>query len=169
MIVAFVYQPQDARGEMGPKIDDWARMITDEVVPKLEGSYRTLAKADGRVILGGGGGGAAAVYVALKRPEVFGKAAAASVYLGTPAGQKLMTTVESFAAASKPAIAVSWNRTEMHRPDWNLDVAKDTERLVQALEDKGFDVKTRQAEDAAGWGAWPVRAGEMLTALFPTS
>jgi enterochelin esterase-like enzyme/outer membrane protein assembly factor BamB len=169
MIVAFVYQPQDARGEMGPKVDDWARMIADEAVPKLDSSYRTLAKAEARAILGGGGGGAVAVYVALQRPEVFGKAAAASVYLGTPAGQKLMTTVDSFAGASKPAVAVTWNKTEMHRAEWNLDVAKDTERLVQALKDKGFDVKARQAEDTSGWGAWPVRAGEMLVTLFPAS
>ena len=170
MIVAFVYQPQDARGELqGPKTDDWIRMIADEVVPKLDGAYRTQGKADARAILGAGGGGTVAVYAALSRPEVFGKGAATSVFLGTPAGQKLLPLIDSFAGASKPSFAVAWHRDELHRADWNVDVAKDTERLAQALKAKGFAVETRQAQDASGWGAWPVRAGEMLVALFPAS
>jgi hypothetical protein len=30
-------------------------------------------------------------------------------------------------------------------------------------------VKAQETGDASGWGAWPVRAGEMLSALFPPS
>jgi hypothetical protein len=37
---------------------------------------------------------------------------------------------------------------------------------VKALEEHGFKVQARQSEDAAGWGSWPVRAGEMLGVLF---
>jgi len=171
VIVAFVRQPDGAQAELGgPKTDDYARMIVDELVPQIDATYRTLARPDARAILGAGGGGAVAVVVALTQPDVFGKVAATSVYLGSAAGQKLPATIEAFDGdATRPVFVISWNRDELVRTDWNVDIGQDTQRLVQMLKEHGFEVEASQADDASGWGAWPVRAGEMLVALFPPS
>jgi enterochelin esterase-like enzyme/outer membrane protein assembly factor BamB len=168
VIAAFVRQGSDARGELhGPKAGDYRKMLAEELVPKLEASYRTLARADARAILGAGFGAAPAAFAAVERPDVFGKAAVASVFLGM-IGKDLLGTVEAFdAQASKPAFEITWSRDELHRADWNADVARDTRRLADALEQHGFRVSAREAPDCSGWGGWPVRAGEMLAALFP--
>ena len=171
MIVALVHQPERAGAELaGPKSDDYVRMLADELVPKLDATYRTEARADSRAMLGAGSGGTMAAYVAVSRPDVFGKVAAMSVYLGSESGSKLIAAAESFdAARSRPVFEIARNRVELRRADWNADIARDTDRLAETLEQHGFRVAAREAVDSSGWGAWPVRAGELLAALFPPS
>ena len=62
---------------------------------------------------------------------------------------------------------MSWNKNELRRQDWGVDLGRDTQQLAKALEDGGFKVVAKESDDSSGWGAWPIRAGEMLKALFP--
>jgi enterochelin esterase family protein len=168
MIVAFVGRPANPPQQGPPeKSADYARMLAEELVPKLDATYRTVARPDARAVLGAGSGATTAATAAISRPDVFGKAAATSVFLGM-GGAELITAVESFdASAGKPVFVISWSRNELRRADWNADLARDSKRLADALEAKGLAVTVREVPDSSGWGAWPIRAGEMLVSLFP--
>jgi enterochelin esterase-like enzyme/outer membrane protein assembly factor BamB len=168
VIVAFVGRPEGAPPQGRPEASaDYARMLAEELVPKLDASYRTVARPDARAVLGTGTGGAAAAMAAVTRPDVFGKAAATSVFLGM-GGNDLTAAIEAFDASKpKPVFAIAWSTNELRRTDWNADLARDSKKLAEQLEAKGFEVRKNEARDSSGWGGWPVRAAEMLVTLFP--
>jgi enterochelin esterase-like enzyme len=169
LIVAFVNTPAGGRGEFGGgRFEGYAKMVAEELVPELDRRYRTAAKPEQRAVLGAGSGAAYAAYAALAFPQVIGKAAVTSPLVG-PGKDKLFAAADAVDAASKPVFEITWNRHDLHRTDWNADITRDSRELVEKLEQKGFKVGGREVSDSSGWGAWPVRAGEMLTALFPRS
>jgi enterochelin esterase-like enzyme/outer membrane protein assembly factor BamB len=167
VVVALVHQPQGARAEFGARADDYVRMLAEEAVPAIEGRYRTLARSDARATLGAGSGATLAALAALAHPAVFGKAAVTSAFVG-PSADKLAGLAEGLAAGSpKPVFEVTWSRHDLRNPERSADIARDTRQLAETLERHGFTVRAREAADSSGWGGWPVRAGEMLVALFP--
>ncbi len=169
VVVALVHQPPDARAEFGQKSTEYVEMLAEELMPELGSRYRIRNEAVERALLGAGSGGALAVQAALTKPGLFGKAAVTSPFLG-PAVERVSATAAAFDASNpKPVFALTWSRNELHRADWNADIARDSRTLAETLEKNGFKVSAREAADSAGWGAWPVRAGEMLVVLFPRS
>jgi outer membrane protein assembly factor BamB/enterochelin esterase-like enzyme len=170
MIVALVGDPAGAPQQGPPEpAADYARMLAEEVVPRIDAKYRTLAKADSRAVLGAGTGAATATMAAVKYPAVFGKAAGTSAFLGV-IGNDLTTAIDGYEATGpKPEFVITWSTNELRRTDWNADLARDTKKLAEQLEAAGFKVTKREAADSSGWGGWPVRAGEMLVTLFPRS
>lgn len=54
---------------------DWAKMITDELIPHIDGKYRTIPEAGYRMTAGCSMGGQGAFSVALTNPEYFSGAA----------------------------------------------------------------------------------------------
>jgi enterochelin esterase-like enzyme/outer membrane protein assembly factor BamB len=169
LVVAFVHLPDNARGELGgDKSDDHLRMLTDELLPRLDASYLTIAKPDSRAVLGVGGAALMAAYAAVAHPDVFGRAAACSPRTDLPAGEKLIAAAAAPASrASKPELHIAWSRYDIRRAEWNLDFARDGRRLATTLEEAGVAVHATEVPDAAGWGGWPTRAAEMLRAIFP--
>jgi enterochelin esterase family protein len=167
VVVALVQQPQGARGEFGGRADDYVKMLAQEAVPALDERYRTLARADARATLGAGTAGTIATLAVLAHPGVFGNAAVTSTLVG-PSAQKLADLAKGFPAdVAKPTFEITWSRNDLRNAERNADIARDTKQLAETLEQNGFKVRAREAADSSGWGAWPVRAGESLVALFP--
>ena len=108
-----------------------------------------------------------AAYTAVHRPDVFGKAGGYSFYLPEPGRTLLLDAIEESSGEGKPRIWVVWNENELHRAEWNLDLARDSQQVAEALQDKGYTVVTREVKDSAGWGSWRVRAAEVLAQMFP--
>jgi enterochelin esterase-like enzyme/outer membrane protein assembly factor BamB len=164
-VVALVHQPRGARGEFSGRADSYVKMLAEEAVPALEARYRTLARADARATLGAGTAGSIAALAALAHPDVFGKAAVISALVGQSA-QKLADLAQGApAGTAKPTFEICWSQNDLRNAE--RDIARDTKRLAETLEQHGFEVRAREAADSSGWGAWPVRAGESLVALFP--
>jgi len=170
LIAAFVEKPAlGAAVEFGgPRSADHVRMITDEVVPRLEKRYRLRNGRDSRAILGAGTGAMMSTYAAVLRPDVFGKAGACSVYLVDPLGKRLIGMLGGKDGSDfRSHFRVIWNRYEWKRAEWDLDIAEDSRRVVDALRAAGHDVVATEALDSAGWGAWRVQVAEMLRGFFP--
>jgi enterochelin esterase family protein len=169
LIVAFVEMPRRAsRDEFGgSKSADHVRMLADELLPYLDGRYRTLPRAESRAILGVSRGGLMAAYAALERPTVFGKCGGFSVYLVDPLGPEVLQRLETQDKGGKASFLVTWNRYDLRRAEWGLDVARDSERLTRALEAAGYAVAGGEVADGSGWGGWRVRGGEALERFFP--
>lgn len=169
VIVAFVEMPQGAAREEagGEKSADHVRMLADELVPALDGKYRTMTEPGARGIIGVATGAMTAVHAAAERPDVFGKAGGFSFYLPNPEAPALMKVISESDAGDKARFWVVWNRYELHRAEWNVDLGRDSRKVAEALESNGLTVASREVLDGAGWGSWRVQAGELLAEMFP--
>jgi outer membrane protein assembly factor BamB/enterochelin esterase-like enzyme len=169
IIVAFVEMPREAaRDEAGgEKSADHIRMLADELVPALDGKYRTLTEPETRGIVGGGAGALTATHAAVARPDVFGKSGGLSFYLPNPEAPALMQAISESDTEAKARFWVVWNRYELRRAEWNVDLGRDSRKVAEALESNGFSVTSREVLDSAGWGSWRIRAGEVLAEMFP--
>ena len=73
------YTPsRDKKHQGGGRADDYARMLVEELKPMIDARYRTLPDAANTAVGGSSLGGLVSLHVALKRPDVFGRAAAMS-------------------------------------------------------------------------------------------
>jgi predicted alpha/beta superfamily hydrolase len=159
------YTPtRDARRGEGGKADLYGRFLLEELIPFVDARFRTEAYRRSRGLAGSSLGGLVSLYLALKHPGAFGKAAALSP-------------------------SVWWDRNRIvrmvralpERPDlkiW-LDIGTEEGRhevkrarlLRDALAAKGWTPSRLRYLEAEGAvhdeAAWGDRAGEVLAFLFP--
>lgn len=170
VIVAFVQALHGAaaRGEIGgERSADYVRMLAEELVPQVDGKYRTLAEPAARAVMGETANALMAVYAAAARPDVFGLAGGLSFYLPEPGRTQLLEAIDAKDGGAKARVWVVWNSNDLKRVDWDVDLARDSRSVAEALESNGYSVVTREVMDSAGWGSWRVRAGELLELMFP--
>jgi enterochelin esterase-like enzyme len=117
--------------------------------------------------MGVGAGGLMATWTAIEHRDAFGMVAAHSIYLADPEAPGLTEAVSRGAGGEQPRFWITWNRAEVRRADWNVDIARDSRRVTEMLEAEGFPVVGREATDSSGWGSWRVRAAEVLQQMFP--
>ena len=169
VIVAFLRQPEGTeRDELGgEKTAEHIRMLTEELLPRLEEKYRIRSEPAARAIAGIGSGALVATYAAVERPDLFGHAAGLSFYLANPEAAGLLDAIATAGDGDETAFWIAWNLYEIRREEWNVDLARDSRRVAQALDSGGFTVESREVVDSAGWGGWRVRAGEFLERFYP--
>jgi len=102
----------------------------------------------------------------LERPDAFGKAAVQSAYLAGPAADEVARLADERRDAGTRFL-VYWNRYELHRQEWSLDLAADSKRLAEALRSTGHAVGGGEVLDASGWGSWRARVGQIAEDFFP--
>ena len=166
--VVFVPAVAEARQtEMsGEKTGDYVKMLADELLPYLQEHYRISDDAGQRAVMAYAGGTIVTARAVLDRPETFGKAAVFSAYLPGPAGEELLALAKE-SPSGPSSYLIYWNRYELHRAEWNVDLSVDTKKLVEALEAGGHSIEALEVLDSAGWGGWRARAGEALVEFFP--
>ncbi|MCP3981560.1 MAG: PQQ-binding-like beta-propeller repeat protein [bacterium] len=169
VVVAFVERPpQTRRAEFGgDKTADHTRMLAEELVPRLEEKYRTIREASGRAIMGAGSGALVATHAAVTQPGVFGKVGVYSVYLPEPLATTMMEAVEGLKPKKAGEFAIRWNRYELRRQEWGIDLEQHSARLTEALEKRGIRFTAAEMPNGYGWGAWRQQAGGMLEEFFP--
>jgi enterochelin esterase-like enzyme/outer membrane protein assembly factor BamB len=169
LIAVFVEMPKRAaRDEMGgPRAADHVRMLADELVPRLDESYRTLGGPESRGIVGTASGALMAAFTVIERPEVFGKSGGLSIQLFEPLTSELMTAIEQKKGGAATQFLIIWNRYELRREDWGLDFGEDSRRMMEALRTNGYDVDGGEVQDGAGWGSWRAHVAELLESFFP--
>lgn len=149
----------------GSRTDDYLRMQVEELLPALQERYRVEQKAEARGVMGTGFYAVSAVYAALKYPQVFGKAAMQSVYLGL-GGADIEQWIGR-AEASDSRFYLDWNRYDARNIDRDWDFAEDARTLAGLLRQGGHDFEGGEILDSAGWGGWRNRTDRLLESLFP--
>jgi enterochelin esterase-like enzyme/outer membrane protein assembly factor BamB len=169
LVVAFVpASPQWWLEAGGGRTNDYAKMLTTELVPELEKRYRLIPDPQHRALLGLRYFGLTTTYVLLSHPDVFGSAAAQSVSLKLNVGSDLLRLIETH-AAPKSRLYLDWNRYDERNGDRNYDLGADSRRLTDLLHKGSYAVQGGEVLDSAGWGGWRNRTDRMLKALFPQS
>ncbi len=158
MIVALVPRA-DWSEYSGSGTSDYTAALAKELIPTLDTSYRTLAMAEARGIMGVGSAGFASIYAAFDQPELFGKAAAQSFYKGEQ-HDDLVSMIDASKARDLQLV--------FHWSSYDYENARsDGPELVTHLEKHGFKPSVIQVDDGVGWGMWSARTGSILAELFP--
>ncbi len=151
--------------EFGGKLDQYGKFLTDELMPYIDGHFRTKRGPQNTGLAGSSLGGIMALYLGLTRPEVFGKLGVVSPSLWWD-DQLMLKQVQ--ALGRRPNLKI-WMDIGTAEGD---DAVANTLRVGRALQSKGWtpgknllvyvDKGAIHNEDA-----WAKRMGMMLMFLFP--
>lgn len=153
---------------IGKKFPDF---LTDEVMPLIDGQYRTLRGHDNAGIGGSSYGGVAALYALMAKPRVFGFALIESASLSVGMGQLVRDTAPLVARPNR--IFIGFGGKEADEPVIN-DLMVGLVRQVQAnFAAAGYDeTRLRVVIDPEAHhteAAWAKRLPDALTFLYGTS
>ncbi|HSS21629.1 MAG TPA: alpha/beta hydrolase-fold protein [Pyrinomonadaceae bacterium] len=165
------YTPaQDPKYKMGGKADLYGRFLVEELKPFIDRTYRT--KSDGKHTgLGGSSlGGLVSLYVALKYPRVFGRAAMISPSVWF-ADKHIVRFVDSLLQRPRVRIWLDIGTKEGSNAEEANRAVLDTRLLRDTLIKKGWklekDLKYFEAEGAEhNEKAWAARLEPILLFLF---
>lgn len=121
------------------------RYFVEELLPFVDGNYRTLAAREGRSVEGVGGGGSTALRLALGHAELF---SSASAFDARPARRGLRP--RSFPAGSRRGDRIPALRLVV--PDRDAGASRFADRFLVALARRGLSA---EREDLAGFGPDP--------------
>ena len=165
------YTPaEDSRYKMGGKADSYGRLLVEELKPFIDRTYRTRRDAKNTGIGGSSLGGLVSIYLALRYPHVFGKAAVLSPSVWF-ANQHILGFVNQ--ASKKPVrIWLDIGTKEGRDPNDAVQTVKGAQLLYDALLRKGWrpgrDLSYFEAKDAEhNEAAWALRVEPILKFLFP--
>ena len=161
---AEVIAAQTKYGAVGANAQRYAQWLTQVLVPAIDARYRTVARADGRAILGWSLGALSAFGIGWQYPELFGRVGAFSPSFwlsgdNRDAGAVQSTRivhalVDASAPMPRPRLFFgigSKEETDDRDGDGTIDVLDDTRDLVEGW--KLADGKPRKGLRQLGYGA----------------
>ena len=159
------YTPtRDPAKGAGGHAADHARMLIEELKPIIDSRFRTLADQTSTAVGGSSLGGLDSLYLVLRYPHVFGRAAVMSPSVWWH-GRVILEDVRSFSSQPRPRIWLDTGRRE------GAEALRDTRLLRDELRAHGWtDESLAYTEDRRGEHnerAWAARARPMLEFLFP--
>ncbi|HUP44981.1 MAG TPA: alpha/beta hydrolase-fold protein [Thermoanaerobaculia bacterium] len=159
------YTPtRDPNKDAGGRAGDHARMLIEELKPLIDSRYRTAAEASQTAAGGSSLGGLVSLYLVLRHPEVFGRAAVMSPSVWWD-DRVILKDVAAFDRRMPPRIWLDTGGRE------GIEALRDVRALRDALRARGWNgrdlayVEDRRGEHSER--AWAGRARAMLEFLFP--
>jgi enterochelin esterase-like enzyme len=154
-LIAFMVDPVE-RGREYRASEAYAAFLEAELLPQLEGRYRTLAQREARGVMGASLGGLSACYVALARPQLFARVGGQSSALHLEEA-KITALLNHFRA----------------RAAFYLDVGKyeprylpTHQRIVALLSTGGYPCVFQQLAAGHNWTSWRAHLKDLLTFLW---
>lgn len=156
------YTPtRDPEKDAGGGAADYGRMLIEELKPLIESRYRT----DGSSAIGGSSlGGLVSLYLALKHPGVFSRAAVMSPSVWWN-GRSILRDVDAFGAAQRPAIWLDIGGREGSEAISGAKALRDR-LLAKDWDDENFRFHEERRADHSE-RAWAGRIRKVLEFLFP--
>ncbi len=145
-----------------------ARVLAEEVVPRIDGRYRTRTSAESRAVIGNSYGAYGAVYAAATYPELFGKLGLQSVFW-EPGYEEENRALLRPAAEQPLTVYLDWGRYDLRSPLEGWDLVAGGRSLAEALREKGHDFTGGEVNAGSGWSSWRTRTDRLLETLFPAS
>jgi len=151
----------------GGRANQFAKFLAKEVIPFVQGNYRTIGGPLHTGIGGSSLGGLLALYLGLQMPQTFGKIAALSPSIWWNQGV-IIRFAESSSASSRPRIWLDVGTRESPR------AVDDVEEFRDVLLKKGWQMDTDLHYERIEGGehneaAWALRVEPFLRFLFPAS
>lgn len=157
-------------GAQKPPGDDETTPMVDflvkDVVPFVDGRYRTVAQSSARAVVGAFDSGIFAAHAGFRHPAVFGGIGLQSVFLLDTIEAEIRADVRT--AAERPMrVYLDWGRYGHHstREAWDFRAAH--RRFDGFLRERGYRPAGGEAADGVGWASWRNRTDQLFEALFP--
>lgn len=160
LLVAYV--PQGHFSETGSRAPEFMQAIAAELLPLLDGRYRTLVRPEDRAIMGNHFAGWFAFYYAIARPDLFRKAATQSPVYGNDARDRVPELIAESERADY-VFVVEWTAHDYRDPE-GLTAGQ---LLKEALVKKGYEPVASEIPGGSGWTTWRQSTDRILEALFP--
>jgi predicted alpha/beta superfamily hydrolase len=158
------YTPtRDAKHNGGGRADDYGRFLAEELKPAIDAQFRTLPDAENTAIGGSSLGGLVSLHVALKRRDLFGRAAVMSPSVWW-SNRVVLETVDAF-DGPPPHMWLDIGGRE------GIEALRDARMLRDRLTRRGWDeehlhyFEDRRADHSER--AWARRIRPALEFLFP--
>jgi enterochelin esterase family protein len=179
-LMAVMVDPVDRLREYWAN-EDYARFTETELIPHIDKNYRTLARREGRGVLGASMGGLISTYLGLSRPHLFSKVAGQSSALFLMEGERASSMVtdllKRFGVAKNPwgeAKRLSTLIAELRSPmAFYYDVGKYEpqfipahKKIVPLLEAQGCPCLYQELIGGHNWTSWRAHLKDMLTFLW---
>ena len=143
-------------------------VFAEDIVPMIDGAYRTRATSEERAILGSGFSGYGALFTAFSQAGLFGRLGVLSPTMLDSMREPLEAIVPE--ASEQPIeIYLDWAKYGLRNPHENWDLAKTLRAFDGLLRQHGYEPFGGEAHDGAGWSSWRNRTDDMLITLFPVS
>jgi predicted alpha/beta superfamily hydrolase len=161
----------DEKYKMGGKADLYGRMLVEELKPFIDSAYRTRKDAGHTGIGGSSLGGLVSLYLALKYPDVFRRAAVVSPSVWF-ANKQIVHYTEELKSKPRVRIWMDMGTKEGRNADDAIQSIVDARVLKDTLLKKGWrsgkDLTYFEAEGAEhNETAWAGRVEQILKFLFP--
>lgn len=158
------YTPvRDRKHNGGGRAADYARLLIEELTPLIDSRFRTETGPENTGVGGSSLGGLVSLYLALKHPDVFGRAAVMSPSVWW-AGGAILQEVDAISGVT-PRMWLDIGGRE------GLEALRDTRELRNRLRQRGWTDETLAFyEDRRGdhsERAWARRSRQMLEFLYP--
>jgi enterochelin esterase-like enzyme/outer membrane protein assembly factor BamB len=137
------------------------RMLAEQLVPWIDGQFRTAQDASQRTLMGVDEAGFGALETALSYPNVFGKAMAQSAYHLSAGDRELLALVDR-AANKTQHFYLDWGRYDARRVSDQVDIAGFTKSVRDRMQAKDYHVTSREFNEGS---AWPFVSQRILPAL----
>jgi enterochelin esterase-like enzyme/outer membrane protein assembly factor BamB len=163
VIGVFIHADEEnPRGDLGDA-ESYAEMIVKELVPKIDGQFRTIVDSTARATIGAGRGGNAALYSAFAHSDVFGRVGAQSATMGAEEMRELAT-----GANEKPmVIYLEWGTYHLRSPHEAWDLGEENRKLWAQLREAGYRPAGGEVPEGYGWACWNGHTDDLLAALYP--
>ena len=142
------------------------RMLAEQLVPWIDGQFRTAAEPAQRLLLGADEAGFGALETALSYPKVFGNAAAQSAYHLSTGDRELFELVDR-AANKNQRFYLDWGRYDGRRVADQVDIAGFTKAVRDRMQAKGYRVTGREFNEGSSWLFVSQRIVPALREFFP--
>jgi len=136
--------------------EDYARFVTDELLPHIEDHYRAQPEREARGVMGASMGGLISTYLGLTRPEVFSKVGGQSSAFFLEE-QRIMPLAENL--RDNLAFYLDVGQYEM-------EFIPAHKRLIPVLESKGCTCVYREVPGGHNWTTWRAHLKDLLTTLW---
>jgi enterochelin esterase family protein len=135
--------------------DEFTSFIIEELMPWIDGRFRTKTPPQFRATAGASNGGNIALWLGLQHPEVFGKVAAYS--------SNVQTSISS-ALQSEPILDLKFY-LDIGTYDISVLIPL-VHNLRDILEDKGYEYEFQEWHEGHSWGNWRAHIDNALLFFF---
>ncbi len=150
------------------QIPDWNQVVVDQVVPAVDGRYRTRAGREHRALVGMGWGGLVAASTAFANTKAFGVLGVQSLY-GLDSGMNWFreSLGEATAEDTPMRIYFEWGRWDLISPHENMNMRASARAVWDLLGERGYAPAGGEVWDSTDWASWRHRTHVLLQSLFP--
>jgi enterochelin esterase-like enzyme len=164
-IIAVFVPPVERQNEyVGFKTPAFVEAFCNELVPAVDGAYRTSRRVRDRAVMGISNGGHIALTLAVVRPDLFGSVAGQSSAIVPIVCTALLTRIHASPLPRSMKIWLDWGTNDIVDGKWSL--AQANREFSEGFTRFGIPHTAREVHDGHDWANWRERTPEILCFFF---